>query len=67
MRGKGKDARLVSVCPERDAERARETEIGELEVVVPVDQQVLRFEVAMEDAVRVAVEETRGELMREFL
>lgn len=47
----------MRVCPHRNTERARETEIGKLEVVVSVYQQVLRLEIAVEDAVRMAVEE----------
>lgn len=49
---------LVGVCPHRDAERTRKTEISELEIVVFVNQQVLRLEVTMENAVRMTVEET---------
>lgn len=42
---------LVRICPQRDAESAREAEIGELEVLVLIDEQVLRLQVAVQDAV----------------
>ena len=47
---------LVCVRSHGDAERARESEVGQLEVVMFIDQKILRLEVAMEDTMRVAVE-----------
>ena len=45
----------MRVGPDGDAERAREAEVGELEEVVAlVDEQVLRLEVPVQDAVLVA-------------
>lgn len=61
----GKD--LVGVGAQRDAEGAREAKVGELEVVPFVDQQVLRLEVAVQDAVGMAVEQAGVELPGEFL
>ena len=57
----------MCVGSHRNAEGARKAEVGELQVVVLTDQQVLRLEVTVEDAMGVAVEEARGELMCEFL
>ena len=57
----------MRIGAQRDAERAREPEVAELEVVVRVDERVLRLEVAVEDAVRVAVYDALVELVREFL
>ena len=56
----------MGVGAEGDAEGAREPEVGEFEVAVAVDEKVLGFEVAVQDAVGVAVfhalEELGGEL-----
>lgn len=57
----------MRVRAHRDPERPREPKVGELEVVVLVDEQVLRLQVPMEYPVRVAVEQARGELVCEFL
>ena len=46
---------LVSVRAHGNAKRARKPEISELQVVSLVDEEILRFEVAMEDPVGVAV------------
>lgn len=40
----------------------REAEVGDLEVAVLVEQQVLRLQVAVDDALRVQVLEGRGDL-----
>jgi hypothetical protein len=58
---------LVSVGPERDSERPSETEIGELEVSVLVDEQVLRLEISMQDSVSVAIVEAFDQLKGESL
>ena len=58
---------LMCVGSHRNAKRASKAEVGELQVVVLADQQVLRLEVTVEDAMGMAVEEARGELMCEFL
>jgi len=57
----------VGVGPERDTEGSSETEICELEVTVLVDEQVLRFEISMEDSMSVAVVESLDELEGEAL
>ena len=58
---------LVRVGAHGDAEGAREAEVGELEVVIRIDQQILRLEVAMQDAVRVAIEQPGRQLVGKFL
>ena len=50
-----------------NAEGACKAEVGELQVVVLADQQVLWLEVTVEDAMGMAVEEARRELVCEFL
>lgn len=57
----------MCVCPHGNTERASEPEVSELQIVGFIDQKVLRFQVAMQDTMRVAVEQARRELMREFL
>jgi hypothetical protein len=57
----------VGVGPQRDTKGSGETEIGELEVSILVDEQVLRLEISMEDSVGVAVIETFNQLERESL
>lgn len=61
------DTHLMRVCPHGNAERAREPEVGQLEVVIRIDQQILRLEVAMQDAVRVAIEQPGRQLVGKFL
>ena len=46
----------MSVRSHGNAERSRKTEVSKLEVVIFIDQQILRLEVAMEDAVRMTVQ-----------
>jgi hypothetical protein len=58
---------LVRVRAEWNTECARETEVGELEVVPFVDEQVLRLEIAVQNPVRVAVEQAGRQLVRKFL
>jgi hypothetical protein len=57
----------VRVRAQGDAERPGKTKVGELEVVPLVDQQILRLQVAMQDPVRMAVQQPRGHLPCEFL
>ena len=53
----------MGICPEGNAERACEAKVGELEVALLVDQQVLRLEVAVENSVRVQVVDALDELV----
>jgi hypothetical protein len=53
----------VSVGPQGDTESPGESEIGELEVSLLVNEEVLGLEVAMEDAVRVEVVDSFDELV----
>ena len=50
-----------------DTECSREPEVGQLEIVIFVDEKVLRFEVSMQDSVGMAVQEAGGQLLCEFL
>lgn len=54
---------LVRVCSERNSERPRKSEIGQLEVTFFVDQQVLRLQISVQDAVRVQVVHSLDELI----
>lgn len=58
---------FVGVGAERDTKCASQTKIGQLQVAFLVDEQVLRLEITMEDAVGVAVasalEKLEGELL----
>ena len=57
----------MCVRPERDPEGSCETEVRNLEVRIAVDEQVLRFQVTVDDTVRVAGNQTRTQLPRKFL
>lgn len=61
------DTNLMRVCPHGNAERACKAKVAKLEVVISIDQKILRFQVAMEDAMRVTIEQSRRQLMGEFL
>lgn len=58
---------LVRVRPERHAERPGKPEVGDLQVPLLVDQQVLRLEVSVQHPVRVAVVDALHELHHELL
>ena len=58
---------FVCVGTERDTECAGQTEISQLQVALLVDEQVLRLEITVQDAVGVAVAGSFEELEREFL
>jgi hypothetical protein len=58
---------FVSVSAERNTKGASQTKIGQLQVALLVDEQVLRLEIAVQDAVRVAVTGALEELERKFL
>lgn len=57
----------MGIGAERDAEGTSQTEVGNLEVPSGVDEEILGFEIAVEDAVGVAVFDTGHELMGELL
>ena len=57
----------MSVRSHGNAECSRKTEVSKLEVVIFIDQQILRLEVAMEDTMAVAVTQASGEMIGEFL
>lgn len=52
----------MGVGAQGHAEGAGETKVGEFEVAVAVDEEVLGFEVAVEDAVGVAIADALQEL-----
>jgi hypothetical protein len=58
---------FVSVSAERDTKGASQTKIGQLQVALLVDEQVLRLEIAVQNAVGVAVTGALEELKRELL
>ena len=57
----------MGVGAEGDAEGAGEAEVGEFEVAGGVDEEVLGLQVAVQDAVGVAVVDSGEELGGEFL
>jgi hypothetical protein len=57
----------MCVRPERDPEGSCETEVSNLEVRIAVDEQVLRFQVTVDDTMRVAENQTRTQLPHKFL
>lgn len=57
----------MGVGAQRDAECAGESKVGELEVALAVDEEVLGFEIAMQDAVGVQVVDALDELPGECL
>lgn len=57
----------MGICAEWNAKGASEAEIADFEVSILVDEEVLRFEIAVEDAVGVAVANAREKLVRELL
>jgi len=58
---------FVSIGAERDAKGAREAKVGEFEVAFFVDEQILWFQVAVEDAMGVAVADAVEQLGGELL
>jgi hypothetical protein len=64
---KSQHAHLVGICPQRHTESAGKTEISQLEVAVLIDQQVLRLQITVQNAVSVTVAHTLAELHHELL
>ena len=60
-------AYLMCVRAHGNTKCARQTKVCELQVIVFVDEQILWLEIAVEDAVCMAVKQARRQLMREFL
>lgn len=58
---------LVGVSAQGNTEGARKTKVGQLQVAVSIDQQVLGLQVAVEDAVGVAVADAVAKLPHELL
>ena len=57
----------MCVCPQRYPKSPSQTKIGQLEVAILVDQQILGLQVAMEDPVGMAVSDTLAQLAHELL
>lgn len=57
---------LVGVCAQRNTKGAGKTEIGELEVALLVNEEVLGLEIAVQDAVGVAVLDAIAKLEHEL-
>lgn len=49
----------MRVRPHGYPESARKTEIGQLQIISFVDQEVLRLEITMQNAMRVAIKKAR--------
>lgn len=58
---------LVSVGTQGDTEGSGKTKIGQLEVTLLVDEQVLRLQITVQDSVGVAVANSLAKLGHEFL
>jgi len=58
---------LVSISPHWDSESPSKAKIGQLQIVAFIDEKVLRFQVPMKDAVRVAIQKPRIQLISELL
>lgn len=57
----------MGICAERNAESARKAKISQLQVAVLVDQQILWLQIAMKNAMRVAVSNALAKLMHKLL
>lgn len=58
---------LVGVRAQRDAKGAGEAKVSKLEIAVSINKQILRLEIAMQHAVRVAVADALAEMEHELL
>jgi hypothetical protein len=58
---------FVCIRPHRDPEAPCEPKIGNLEVCIVIDQQVLRFQVPMDNTLCMAENQTRAQLPCKFL
>lgn len=58
-------AYLVGKCIDRDTECSRQTEIAQLQLALAVDEEILGFEIAMQDLVLVAESRSFQELEHE--
>lgn len=56
----------MSVCAERDTKGSRKTKIGQLQVTLPVNEQVLGLQIPVQDAVAVTVADTLNQLCHEL-
>lgn len=56
----GHDTNLMGVSPHGNAKCTSQAKIGEFQIVMFVDEQILRLEITMQDSVRVTIKETRS-------
>lgn len=57
----------MGVGAKRDSEGTSKTEIGQLQVTLAINEQVLRLQITVEDTVTVAVADTLAQLAHELL
>ena len=57
----------MRICPHRNAESTSKSEVSKFEVIMLVNQKILRLEVSVQYAMRMAVQQSRSQLMCEFL
>ena len=57
----------MGISSHRDTKGSCKTKIGQLQVVTFIDKEILRLEVPMKDAMRMAVKQPRCELVSESL
>jgi hypothetical protein len=57
----------MCVCAEWDTERTSKTEVSNLQVALIVDEQILRLQVSVQDAMRVTVLDAGYKLQHELL
>ena len=60
-------AHLMSISSHRDTKGSCKTKVGQLQIVTFIDKEILRLEVPMKDAMRMAVKQPRCELVSESL
>ncbi len=48
----------MSVGPHRYTERPRESKVGQLQIIVLVNEEILRLQVAVKDPMRVTVDQS---------
>lgn len=58
---------LMGISPHRNTECSGEPEIGKLEMIFTINEEILRFQISVQNAMSMAVEQTRGQLVSEFL
>ena len=57
----------MSISSHRDTKGSCKTKVGQLQIVTFIDKEILRLEIPMKDAMRMAVKQPRCELVSESL